>query len=70
MARRESIANSSQRADENRRRVFVFGDGNAVRMKRTLLKLVSWNRNGQFRADMDAAMKDVVAAVEESPDVW
>ncbi|XP_049514187.1 uncharacterized protein LOC125941260 [Dermacentor silvarum] len=56
--------------DENRRRVFVFGDGNAVRMKRTLLKMVSWNRNVHVRADTDTTVKDVIAVVEESPDVW
>lgn len=39
-------------------------------MKRTLLKMVSWNWNVHFRADTDATMKDVIAAVEESSDVW
>ncbi|KAH6920312.1 hypothetical protein HPB50_028701 [Hyalomma asiaticum] len=55
---------------ENERRVFVFGDGDAFRMKRAALRMVGWNQNVQFRTQTNATMGEVAAAVDATPEVW
>lgn len=55
---------------ENERRVFVFGDGDAFRMKRAALRMVGWNQNVQFRTQTKATMGEVAAAVDATPEVW
>ncbi|KAH6943830.1 hypothetical protein HPB50_000124 [Hyalomma asiaticum] len=55
---------------ENERRVFVFGDGDAFRMKRATLRMVGWNQNVQFRTQANATMGEVAAAVDATLEVW
>lgn len=53
-----------------RRHVFVYGDGNAFRMKHAALRTAQWNRRVQFRTREAATLQEVVNAVDEAADIW
>ncbi|KAH7956453.1 hypothetical protein HPB52_009917 [Rhipicephalus sanguineus] len=55
---------------ESERRVFVFGDGNALRMKWATLHTVGWNQNVQFRAETATTLREVAEAVDAELERW
>ncbi|KAH7961386.1 hypothetical protein HPB52_008733 [Rhipicephalus sanguineus] len=55
---------------ESERRVFVFGDGNALRMKWATLHTVGWNQKVQFRAETATTLREVAEAVDAELERW
>ncbi|KAL1485946.1 hypothetical protein MTO96_047160 [Rhipicephalus appendiculatus] len=62
----EKLGASAQRD----RLAFVYGDGNAARLKRAALKAVGWNKKVIFRAKEGATLQELCSAVDQAEDIW
>ncbi|KAH8039638.1 hypothetical protein HPB51_008231 [Rhipicephalus microplus] len=49
---------------------FVYGDGNARRLKRAVLQASSWHRGVHCRTKKDATLVQTMEAIETVTDVW
>ncbi|KAH7946849.1 hypothetical protein HPB52_004974 [Rhipicephalus sanguineus] len=52
------------------RRAFVYGDGNAARLKRAALKAVGWNKRVMFRVKEGASLQELCSSVDLAEDIW
>ncbi|KAH8019495.1 hypothetical protein HPB51_019834 [Rhipicephalus microplus] len=49
---------------------FVYGDGNARRLKRAVLQASAWHRGVHCRTKKDATLVETMEAIETATDVW
>ncbi|KAL3229405.1 hypothetical protein MRX96_023592 [Rhipicephalus microplus] len=49
---------------------FVYGDGNARRLKRAVLQASAWHRGVHCRTKKDATLVETMEAIETAMDVW
>ncbi|KAH7934809.1 hypothetical protein HPB52_000506 [Rhipicephalus sanguineus] len=52
------------------RRAFVYGDGDATRLKRAALKAVGWNKRVMFRVKEGASLQELCSSVDLAEDIW
>ncbi|KAH7968592.1 hypothetical protein HPB52_009849 [Rhipicephalus sanguineus] len=52
------------------RRAFVYGDGNAARLKWAALKAVGWNKRVMFRGKEGASLQELCSSVDLAEDIW
>lgn len=50
-------------------RLFVYGDGNALRMKPAILRTTAWNRRLNCRTKTDPILVETMEAVDTAADV-
>ncbi|KAH7942831.1 hypothetical protein HPB52_001613 [Rhipicephalus sanguineus] len=49
---------------------FVYGDGNAARLKWAVLKAVGWNKRVMFRVKEGATLQQLCSEVDLAEDIW
>ncbi|KAL3259493.1 hypothetical protein MRX96_002127 [Rhipicephalus microplus] len=67
---REKTANGPPERPAGLPGAFVYGDGNARRLKRAVLQASAWHRGVHCRTKKDATLVETMEAIETATDVW
>ncbi|KAH7961651.1 hypothetical protein HPB52_011092 [Rhipicephalus sanguineus] len=67
---RKKTANSPPERPAGLPGAFVYGDGNARRLKRAVLQASAWHRGVHCRTKKDATFVETMEAIETATDVW
>ncbi|KAH7943125.1 hypothetical protein HPB52_005620 [Rhipicephalus sanguineus] len=67
---RKKTANSPPERPAGLPGAFVYGDGNARRLKRAVLQASAWHRGVHCRTKKDATLVETMEAIETATDVW